>query len=171
MSGEFQYARYPRDEWRDELLKMKAGGLDTVAFYVFWVHHEEERGKFDWSGQRSLRDFLKLCQELGLKAIPRLMPGHGGEVRNLGIPEWVAAVGGAPRSADPAFIKCVEPFWRETAKQMEGLLWKDGGPVIGLQVENESSNAPYLQKLKELARSVGIDVPLYFMTAVSCPKA
>ena len=54
---------------------------------------------------------------------------------------------------------------------MEGLLWKDGGPVIGLHVENESSNAPYLQKLKELARSVGIDVPLYFMTAVSCPKA
>src|SRR5512141_2311076 len=26
--GEFHYARYPVDEWREELLKIKAGGVD-----------------------------------------------------------------------------------------------------------------------------------------------
>src|SRR3954451_5342030 len=27
--GEFHFARYPADEWRDELLKMKGGGVDS----------------------------------------------------------------------------------------------------------------------------------------------
>src|SRR5690242_12772177 len=28
--GEFHYSRVPQAEWRDELLKMKAGGIDIV---------------------------------------------------------------------------------------------------------------------------------------------
>ncbi|MCX6877597.1 MAG: beta-galactosidase [Verrucomicrobia bacterium] len=162
--GEICFSRYPREEWRDALLKMKSGGLDSVSTTVFWTFHEEERGKFDWSGRRSLRDFIKLCKELDLKMIVRIQPVHGGEVRNQGTPDWVEGSGTGLRTADPAYIKLLEPFWRETAKQMEGLLWKDGGPVIGIQVSNESDHPPLLIKLKELARSYGIDVPFYFMT-------
>jgi len=36
--GEFHYSRYPANEWRDELLKMKAGGITVVSCYVFWIH-------------------------------------------------------------------------------------------------------------------------------------
>ena len=36
---EFHFSRYDLREWRDELLKMKAGGVDVVATYVFWIHH------------------------------------------------------------------------------------------------------------------------------------
>ncbi len=64
--GEFHYIRYPRAEWRDELLKVKAGGINTISTYVFWIHHEEAQGTFDWSDNRSLRDFIKLCQDVGL---------------------------------------------------------------------------------------------------------
>src|SRR5437879_491907 len=39
--GELHFARVPEDEWREELLKMKAGGIDIVSTYVFWIHHEE----------------------------------------------------------------------------------------------------------------------------------
>ncbi len=162
--GEFHYARYPREEWRDELLKMKAGGINTVSTYVFWIHHEEERGKFDWSGQRSLRDFLKLCQELGLKAFVRMGPWSHGEVRNGGFPDWVQNSRTKLRSTDPGFMKLVEPLFQEEAKQMEGLLWKDGGPVIGVQLDNEYWGGAYLLALKELARSVGVDVPFYAVT-------
>jgi len=162
--GELTYARYPRDEWREALLKMKSGGLDSVSTTVFWTFHEEERGKVDWSGRRSLRDFIKLCRELDLKMIVRIQPVHGWEVRNQDTPDWVQSSGTGLRTADPAYIKLLEPFWRETAKQMEGLLWKDGGPVIGIQVSNESDSPPLLIKLRELARSFGIDVPFYFMT-------
>ena len=164
VSGEFHYSRYPRAEWRDELLKMKAGGITVVSTYVFWIHQEEEQGKFDWSGQRSLRDFLLLCQDLGLKVFVRMGPWCHGEVRNGGLPDWVQNSGAKLRTADPAFLSLVKPFYEEEAKQMQGLLWKDGGPVIGIQVDNENGNAPYLRALKAMARSAGVDVPYYAMT-------
>ena len=65
ISGEFHYARCPESEWRDELLKMKAGGVSVVASYIFWIHHEEVEGTWDWTGQRNLRKFLETCQEVG----------------------------------------------------------------------------------------------------------
>ena len=72
--GEFHYSRCPQAEWRDELLKMKAGGVDIVATYVFWIHHEESEGQWDWSGQRDLKKFLQTCNELGLKVVVRCGP-------------------------------------------------------------------------------------------------
>jgi beta-galactosidase len=178
--GEFHYSRYPKDEWRNELLKMKAGGINVVATYVFWIHHEEEQGKFDWTGQRSLRDFLLLCKELDLYAVVRMGPWCHGEARNGGFPDWVQ---NAPfwanqksfksRKADPEFMKLVEPLYKEIAAQTQGLLWKDGGPVIGVQHDNECPNIPYLLTLKQLARDNGIDVPFYTMTGwnrVPIPK-
>jgi beta-galactosidase len=162
--GEFHYARYPREEWRDELLKMKAGGINTVSTYVFWIHHEEAQGTFDWSDNRSLRDFIKLCQDVGLKVVVRMGPWCHGEVRNGGFPDWVQHSGTNLRSKDPAFLNLVQPFFKEEADQMAGLLWKDGGPVIGAQLDNECDNPNYLLALKDLARSVGVDVPYYAIT-------
>lgn len=169
--GEFHYTRYPKEEWRDELLKMKAGGINLVATYVFWIHHEEEQGKFDWSGRRSLRDFLLLCKELDLYALVRMGPWCHGEVRNGGFPDWVQNAdfwanqkSFKNRTDRPEFMKLVEPLYKEIADQMKGLLWKDGGPVIGVQHDNESPNVPYLLALKKLARDNGVDVPFYTMT-------
>ena len=42
--GEFHYFRYAREDWKTELLKMKAGGIELVATYVPWLCHEEEEG-------------------------------------------------------------------------------------------------------------------------------
>jgi len=187
--GEFHYSRCPSNEWRDALLKMKAGGVDFVATYVFWIHHEEVRGEYDWSGQRSLRDFLKLCHELGLYAFVRMGPWAHGEVRNGGFPDWLQKpdkkVGGdsasaalAPgamgalqlvskdklRTADPDFLKLVTAHYMEIVAQMKGLLWKDGGPVVAVQFDNESNDLPYLFALKKIARKLGVDVPFYCMT-------
>jgi len=47
ISGEFQFSRYPSCDWEAELLKIKMGGINTVATYLFWIHHkEEEEGVF-----------------------------------------------------------------------------------------------------------------------------
>jgi hypothetical protein len=187
--GEFHFTRCPSNEWRDALLKMKAGGIDVVATYVFWIHHEEVRGAYDWTGQRSLRDFLKLCHELGLYAFVRMGPWSHGEVRNGGFPDWLqrpdaqalqdaaAATAGAGsmgalqlvlpdklRTADPAFLKLAGAHYAQIAAQMKGLLWKDGGPVVAVQFDNESNDLPYLLALKKLARERGVDVPIYCMT-------
>ena len=85
--GEFHYARYPASEWEREILKMKAGGVDIVATYVFWIHHEEVEGQFDWSGQRDLRRFVELCGRHGMYAWVRVGPWAHGESRNGGLPD------------------------------------------------------------------------------------
>lgn len=163
--GEFHYARYPHGEWRDELLKMKAGGIGIVATYVFWIHHEEIEGEFDWSGRRSLRDFVELCGELGLLAVVRCGPWCHGECRNGGLPDWILAKSFPVRSNDSCYLSYTARLYREIARQIDGLLWKDGGPVIGIQCENEYGGpAEHLLTLKKIAIDAGIDVPLYTRT-------
>lgn len=162
--GEFHYARYRADEWLGELRKMRAGGIDVVATYAFWIHHEEVEGQWDWSGDRNLRDFVTAAGAAGLKVIVRLGPWCHGEVRNGGLPDWVIARGPV-RSNDPLYLQAVDRWYRQVAAQVLGLLWRDGGPVIGIQLENEFPGpAAHLLELKRLARAAGLDVPLYTRT-------
>ena len=164
--GEFHYSRCPQAEWRDELLKLKAGGVDIVATYVFWIHHEEIQGEWDWSGQRDLKKFVQTCGELGLKVIVRCGPWCHGEVRNGGFPDWVQAhKDWKLRSTDTNFLAAAKILYGEISKQLQGELWKDGGPVIGIQADNEFGGPPnYLMALKKLAIEAGLDVPLYIKT-------
>jgi len=164
--GEFHYARYPQNEWRDELLKMKAGGVDIVSTYVFWIHHEEIKGQFDWSGQRDLRRFVQTCHDVGLKVVVRCGPWCHGEVRNGGLPDWVVAhKDWKLRSTDTNFLAAVSELYGQIGKQLDGLLWKDGGPVIGVQVDNEFGGSPdYLLALKKIAIGASLDVPFYIKT-------
>jgi hypothetical protein len=64
--GEFHFARYPEAYWEEEILKMKAGGIQIISTYIFWIYHEELEGQFDWSGQRNLRRFVEICAKHGL---------------------------------------------------------------------------------------------------------
>jgi len=164
--GEFHYARCPQIEWRGELLKLKAGGVDIVSTYVFWIHHEEIEGQFDWSDRRDLRNFVQTCNEVGLKVLVRCGPWCHGEVRNGGFPDWVVAhKDWKLRSTDTNFLAAVRVFYGQIATQLNGLLWKDGGPVIGIQVDNEFGGSPdYLMALKQIAIDAGLDVPIYSKT-------
>jgi hypothetical protein len=167
--GEFHYSRVPESEWETELLKMKAAGVQIVSTYIFWIHQEEVHGQFDWTGQRDLRHFVQLCAKDGLYVYPRLGPWAHGEVRNGGFPDWLLKLGSTRRDT-PAFMAQVALYYSQIADQLRGLLWKDGGPIIGVQIENEyaargpSEGADYLLALKRLAIAKGMDVPLYSLT-------
>ena len=50
--GEFHFTRYPRAQWEEEIVKMKAGGVTVLPTYVFCRLHEEEEGKFQWTGEK-----------------------------------------------------------------------------------------------------------------------
>src|SRR3954468_18151059 len=52
--GEFHFSRYAHQYWEEELLKLKAGGVNIIATYIFWIHIEEDEGVFDWSGNNNL---------------------------------------------------------------------------------------------------------------------
>ena len=89
MMGEFHFSRYPAEFWEEEIRKMKAGGIDIISTYVIWIHHEEEEGVFDFSGQRDLKRFLELCEKWDMKVFLRIGPWPHGEVRNGGFPDWL----------------------------------------------------------------------------------
>jgi len=162
--GEFHFSRYPNDFWESELLKMKAGGIQIVSTYVFWIHHEEKEGYFDWSDNKNLRRFVKLCSKHGLYTYPRIGPWCHGECRNGGFPDWLYDKC-TPRTNDLKYLRYVHIFYSQIAKQLEGLLFKDGGPIIGIQLENELIDNPsHLLILKKIAQEVGLEVPLYTAT-------
>ena len=58
------------------------------------------------------------------------------ESRYGGLPDWVVKES-TQRTTDPRFLGFVDDFYQQIGKQIKSLLWKDGGPVIGVQVENE----------------------------------
>lgn len=168
--GEFHYSRVPAPYWDEELAKMRAAGIDIVSAYVIWQHHEEREGQFDWAGDRDVRRFVALCAKHGLYVFLRLGPWVHAEVRYGGIPDWVVAAM-PTRSSDPTYLSYVGRFYGQIGAQVKGQLWKDGGPIIGIQIENEyNRNGPregraHIADLKQLALKAGFDVPLYTVTA------
>lgn len=185
--GEFHFARFSYLHWEEELLKMKAGGVNIVATYVFWIFHEEEEGVFDWSENRNLRHFVDLCAKLELPLILRIGPFCHGEVRNGGIPDWVFSQPLEVRSNDGQYLFYAKRWYREIARQIQGTLYQEGGPVIAVQLENEYMHcgAPFdawgyksgvyissgkegnehLAALRQIAEDAGIRPVLFTVTA------
>ena len=163
--GEVHYSRIPADEWEAEVRKMKEGGVTIIATYVFWNHIEEQEGIFRWDGQRNLRRFIEICQQEGLPVVLRLGPFCHGEVRNGGIPDWVFTKGCKTRDENPMFLSFVERLYCQIFTQLQGLQWKDGGPVMAAQFDNEySGRGEYLMALKQIATKIGFDLPFYTRT-------
>ena len=164
--GEFHFVRYPHEQWEEELLKMKAGGITVVSTYVFWIYHEEAEGKWNWSGDRDLRAFVELCQKHSLMVSVRIGPWAHGEVRNGGFPDWLLQkCGKNVRQDKQPYLGYVHAFYQEIAEQLHGLFWKDGGPICDVQLENElTGNPAHLLTLKAMALEVGIDAPFYTAT-------
>ena len=173
--GEIHYARVPAKDWRREIQKMKAGGITIVATYVFWIHHEPEEGHWNWAGNMNLREFLEVCKSEQMPVVLRIGPFCHGEVYQGGFPDWVVQrhVSNPKeykvRSMAKGFIKEVERLYYNIFGQVNGLLWKDGGPVVGVQIENECRGPwSYYMTLKDIAVKAGFDVP--FMTRTGWPK-
>ncbi len=62
VTGEIHFSRISRSRWPEVLGHARAGGLDSVATYVFWQAHEPTPGVFRWDGDLDLRAFIELAQ-------------------------------------------------------------------------------------------------------------
>jgi len=184
--GEFHFSRYDEHYWEDEIIKMKMCGINIISTYVFWIHHEEKQGTFDWDGNKNIRVFIELCRKHDLYVIVRIGPFDHGEVRNGGIPDWLFGRPFEIRSNDEEYLFYVNKLYGEIGKQLKGLLYKEGGPIVGTQIENEYMHAAapwelttgtsnqwmsggvdgetHMNKLKEMALNSGIDTPIYTCT-------
>lgn len=143
--GEFHYSRYPSEYWEESIRKMKAGGINVIATYVFWNIHERTEGVFDWSNDLNLRRFVELCEKNNIFLIVRMGPFCHGEMRNGGIPDWMYGRTFDIRSNNQEYLTYVDKLYEEIGRQCSGMLYKDGGPIIGVQLENEyqHSAAPW----------------------------
>jgi len=181
--GEFHFSRYNCDEWEDELIKMKMAGINIIPTYVIWNHHEEIKGQFDWTKNKDLRRFILLCKKHDLDVILRIGPWDHGEARNGGFPDWLYSEPLVVRSNDPRYLKYVKQLYDEIGKQVHGLFYKDGGPIIGIQLENEFQHAgaaweittgtsnewipsgsdgnEHIKTLKKLAKDADMIAPIY----------
>ncbi len=184
--GEFHFSRYDERYWEDEIIKMKMGGVNIVTTYIFWNLHEESEGKFEWGGNKNLRTFIQLCHQHDLYVMIRIGPFCHGEIRNGGMPEWMFGRPFEVRSNDEGYLAYVRRLYAEIGLQVKGLLFKEGGPVIGTQIENEHNHSSaqwglttginnmwlnggsdgndHMLLLKELAIQAGIDTPIYTCT-------
>ena len=174
--GEIHFSRYPKKFWHESLLKMKAGGVDIVSTYVFWIHHEEIEKEYDFTGSRDLRDFVKTCKEVGIKLWLRIGPWAHGEARNGGFPDWLLKKDFEPRTNDKKYFAVVEKWYQKIYEKVQGYFYSEENkenPIIGVQIENEYGHVGgltnelgeiHMQKLTQIAKDIGFIVPYYTAT-------
>lgn len=162
LMGELHYIRYPEKYWEEEILKMKSGGLVIIATYVFWNAHENSKGTWNWRGIRDLHRFTELCRKHGMYVWLRIGPWSHGEQLFGGFPEWINRMEGK-RSNNSEYLAESQKLFNQIGEQTKELYFKDGGPIIGVQLENEfaSGDISHIGTLKKMALQAGI-TPVYF---------
>jgi beta-galactosidase len=156
LAGEIHYFRLSPNTWSDRLQRLQDNGLDTVATYIPWLWHELADGSFDLIGrthpQRDLVSFLDLCAARGLFVIARPGPFVMAELKNEGIPyrmyrnypaikpvTWDGAAVPS-RTLDylaPQFLSAVRSWYSAVMPELAKRLAGRGGPILGVQLDNE----------------------------------
>ncbi len=163
--GEVHISRLPKEEWEDRILKIKAIGVDTIASYIFWINHEFEEGKLNFTGENDIGEFIGLCQKHGLNFSLRLGPWVNAEYRNGGLPDWLYKSGIKLRDNDEQYLYYVRRYFKALYENIKPYLYKNGGNIIMIQFENEITKQPeHILKLKEIALEIGLSAPIYTAT-------
>jgi beta-galactosidase len=166
LSGALHYFRVLPACWRDRLEKMRAFGLNTVETYVAWNLHEPRPGEFHFEGQLDLVKFIETAAEVGLKVLVRPGPYICSEWEFGGLPAWLLKDPAMQiRCAYPPYLAAVDRFFDALLPRLAPLQSTRGGPVIGVQVENEygsyGNDKVYLRHLADGLRARGIDSFLF----------
>jgi len=166
ISGSMHYSRIPEAAWKDRLTKARAMGLNTISTAVFWNFHEEEEGFFDFtSGRKNLRKFIEIAGEVGLNVILKPGPYVSSEWDMGGIPYWLLTKSSLKfRSDNPEFIKQTKNYLEHLLFAIDGLQYKNGGPIIMMQIENEygsfGNDKNYLASMQTIFTETGFNIPL-----------
>ncbi len=161
-AAELHYPRIPRPYWEHRIKMCKALGMNTVCLYVFWNFHEQEEGKYDFTGNGDVAEFCRLVQKNGMYVIVRPGPYVCAEWEMGGLPWWLLRKKDIRlRESDPYFLERVRLFEKEVGKQLAPLTIQNGGPIIMVQVENEygsyGTDKKYVSQIRDIIRESGFD--------------
>ncbi|MCC7013329.1 MAG: beta-galactosidase [Planctomycetes bacterium] len=134
LSGELHYWRISRSAWEPALASARALGVECIATYVPWFHHERAPGRYDFA---ELVEFLELLRAREFRALVRPGPFIYAECRNLGVPDRAVP-----------FAKHTREF-RELAGEwldavLSALAPYLGSPIVLLQADNEIDPMPHV---------------------------
>lgn len=165
-SGEMHPFRIPREYWQHRLRCAKAMGLNTVSIYLPWNLLEPRPGRFNFSGQNDIAEFLDLAAAEGLWAILRPGPYICAEWDNGGLPPWLLAIPDIKlRCRDSRYLAAVERYFEELGRRLGSRLCHRAGNILMVQVENEygafGNDRGYMDAMVQLVRRVGFDGALY----------
>ena len=171
-AAELHYPRIPRPYWEHRIKMCKALGMNTVCLYVFWNIHEQQEGRFEFTGNNDVAEFCRLAQRNGLYVIVRPGPYVCAEWEMGGLPWWLLKKKDIRlREPDPYFMERVKLFERKVGEQLASLTIQNGGPIIMVQVENEygsyGENKAYVSAIRDIVRQSGFDK----MTLFQCDWA
>ena len=175
ISGEMHYPRIPHQYWRHRMQMLKAMGLNAVATYVFWNIHEPEPGKWDFTGDKNLAEYIKIAGEEGLMVILRPGPYVCAEWEFGGYPWWLQNVEGLElRRDNEQFLKYTQLYINRLYKEVGNLQITKGGPIVMVQAENEfgsyvsqrkdiplEEHRRYNAKIVQQLKDAGFDVPSF----------
>lgn len=166
ISGEMHYPRIPREAWRARMKMAKAMGLNTIGTYVFWNLHEPQKGKFDFSGNNDIVEFVKIAQQEGLWVTLRPSPYVCAEWEFGGYPYWLQNEKDlVVRSKEAQYLKEYESYIKEVGKRLAPYQVNHGGNILMVQIENEygsyGSDKEYLAINENLFKKAGFDGLLY----------
>lgn len=166
ISGEMHYPRVPKEAWRERMKMAKAMGLNTIGTYVFWNLHEPQKGKFDFTGNNNIAEFVKMAKEEGLWVILRPSPYVCAEWEFGGYPYWLQSEKGlVVRSMEKQYLDEYRKYINEVGKQLAPFQINHGGNILMVQIENEygsyGSDKTYLDLNRKMFIDAGFDGLLY----------
>lgn len=184
------YFRIPRERWDRRMKLLRTAGYNTIDVYFPWNYHETSPGVWDFEENRDVAHFLRLAAENKLFVIARPGPYICSEWDGGAIPAWLYTGGAAydaacdrrdggayegagqgsvqVRQDDPAFLAAMYAWYSHILPVLSEYQITKNGTVICMQVENEldfydcKSPVTYMGKLKKMAESFGMEVPLFY---------
>jgi beta-galactosidase len=170
LSGELEYTRIPRADWRDRLRKVHAMGLNTITIYVFWNAHEPKPGVYDFGGQNDVAEFVREAQREGLYVVLRPGPYVCAEWDLGGYPAWLLTSHAMLlRSSQPEYLDAARRWMVRLGKELAPLQASRGGPILAVQVENEygsfaveEDRQAYLGQVRQMVIDAGFGESLLY---------
>ena len=168
LCASFFYFRIQKKEWASRAKLISDLGYNCVDIYFPWNFHETEPGMFDFTEERDVDSFLKICEENNLYVVARPGPYICSEWDGGALPSWVICNHDI-RQNDEKYLAEVKRWYDNIlpiiARHQIGE--DSNGSVILLQLENEldffdcQDVEGYISNLRDMALDHGIKVPLF----------
>jgi hypothetical protein len=159
--------RIPSSEWESRLNQVAELGYNSVDVYIPWNVHETEPGRWDFTGERDVEEFLQLCTAAGLLVIARPGPYICSEWDGGALPARLGTIPGLQlRQNESRYLAEVDTWFDQILPRLAKQQVTSGGPVVMVQLENEldffdcDDPQGYMTHLTASAQRHGIDVPL-----------